>query len=138
MDTVEVSVGNQSPLARRMSELGVREEQLRETFVRAGGPGGQNVNKVSTAVLLVHLPSGLQVRCESERSQAQNRARAREMLLDRIAEKRRKIAAETRSQAELLRRQKRKRPRSLQERILRSKAHRSQTKQLRRSLDRDS
>ena len=66
-------------LEQRMEELGVLESELEEIFARSGGPGGQNVNKVSTAVTLRHLPSGLRVTVQDSRSQAsQSQARARE------------------------------------------------------------
>jgi hypothetical protein len=57
----------------RLAKIGVRPGDLTETFTRSGGAGGQNVNKVATAVLLVHRPSGVSVRCTQERSQGQNR-----------------------------------------------------------------
>src|SRR5947199_355045 len=71
-------------LADRFARLGVREEDLEERFARSGGPGGQNVNKVSTAVTLRHVPTGTSVTVQDSRSQAQNRALARERLVDAI------------------------------------------------------
>ena len=121
------------PLARRMAALGIKESDLEESFVRSGGHGGQNVNKVSTCVLLVHRPSGIQVKCQESRHQGQNRAAARRMLLDKIeAQRREKVAAE-RAQAEKVRRQKRKRSQAAKNRMLADKSRRSQKKQLRRS-----
>ncbi len=67
-----------------MACLGVREEDLKETFVRSSGPGGQKVNKTSSCVQLTHLPTGLSVKCQQERSQTLNRFLARRLLLDRI------------------------------------------------------
>src|SRR5262245_8054840 len=120
-----------SKLAERLARAGVREEDLMETFARSGGPGGQNVNTTSSAVILVHRPSGIQVRCEQERSQAQNRVLARELLLEKIETKRRAAAAAARAQIEKIRRQRRKRPRAVQERVLEAKARRADRKRSR-------
>ena len=77
-------------LRRRMEELGVRESDLEESFVRSGGKGGQNVNKVASCVVLVHRPTGTRVKCQKDRSQAMNRFFARRMLLDQLERQRRK------------------------------------------------
>src|SRR5512138_3938657 len=71
-------------LERRMADLGIREQDLIERFVRAGGPGGQNVNKTSTAVYLKHLPTGIEVKVQQERSQAMNRFLARRLICDKM------------------------------------------------------
>jgi protein subunit release factor B len=76
-----VSPKKEDALREHMEALGVREEDLEERFVRSGGRGGQHVNKVSTCVQLRHVPTGLEVRCQSERSQGLNRYRARVLLL---------------------------------------------------------
>ena len=73
-------------LAERLARLGVRDEDLAETFVRSGGKGGQNVNKVATCVVLVHLPTGTAVKCQRERTQGANRLAVRAMLVDKIEE----------------------------------------------------
>lgn len=114
-----------------MRRLGVWESDLAESFVRASGPGGQHVNKTATAVQLVHLPTGISVRCSSERSQAQNRAEARRLLLDKIERQRKQAAAAERSRREKERRQKRKRPKAVKERILAEKRRKSGKKALR-------
>src|SRR4029077_10126432 len=76
-------------LAERMERLGIRDSDFEESFARSGGPGGQHVNKVSTAVTLRHRPSGISVTVQDSRSQAMNRKLARERLLDAIEEQQR-------------------------------------------------
>ena len=127
----------EAQLTRRMAELGVREEEIEESFVRSGGHGGQNVNKTSTCVMLVHRPTGLQVKCQSTRHQGMNRALARELLLNKLEAERRKAAQIEKARIEKLRRQKRPRSRAAKERILADKAHRSARKRNRGSIERD-
>jgi peptide chain release factor len=111
------------------------ESDLQETFARSGGPGGQNVNKVSTAVTLRHLPSGLTVTVQDSRSQATNRKLARERLSELVERKRRERSQAEKAEREKRRRQRRLRPRALKERILESKRQRSRTKKLRSRID---
>ena len=125
------------PLTERMASLGVREEDLEETFVRSGGHGGQNVNKVATCVVLLHRPSGIQVKCQDTRHQGRNRALARQLLLDKLEARKSEQARARKAQAEKLRRQKRKRSRAAKERMLADKAHRSRKKEKRRSVGMD-
>src|SRR3954469_13909080 len=98
---------NDDALRRRMAENGVREEDIEESFVRSGGHGGQNVNKTSTCVMLVHRPSGVQVKCQETRQQGLNRFIARRLLLDKIEEKQKGFVAARRAEVEKIRRQKR-------------------------------
>jgi len=118
-------------IEQRMKRLGVREGDLRESFARSSGPGGQHVNKVSTAVTLVHTPSGVAVTVQDSRSQSMNRRLARERLLDELERRRREKIQARRAEAALQRRRNSPRPRGLKERILDSKKRRGKTKKMR-------
>jgi protein subunit release factor B len=119
-------------LAARMREAGVREEDLEEQFIRSRGRGGQNVNKVATCVVLRHLPTGVVVRCERERSQALNRFLARRELLDRLEARARGVAAAAVAEQARIRRQKRRRSRRAKEKMLAAKRAQSEKKAARR------
>ena len=130
-------VEQDDPLTQRMAALGIKESDLEESFVRSGGHGGQNVNKVSTCVMLRHRPSGVQVKCQESRQQGLNRIAARRMLLDKIEAQRREKAAAERAQIEKLRRQKRKRSQGAKNRMLADKSRRAEKKKFRRSRGED-
>jgi protein subunit release factor B len=123
-----VSSAKAQTLAERLERLGIRDKDLDETFVRSGGHGGQNVNKVATCVVLVHRPTGTQVKCQRERSQALNRYRARQLLADKV--ERRILGAQSveAQRVAKLRRQKRRRSRRAQEKMLQAKHARGETK----------
>src|SRR5437867_4423531 len=127
-----VSPGKERALLARMSALGVREADLEEHFVRSRGRGGQNVNKVSTCVVLRHRPSGLVVRCERERSQALNRFLARRVLLERLEARQRGVAEAAARERSRIRRQKRRRSRRAQEKVLAAKRALGEKKAARR------
>lgn len=134
MGAFPVSMEKENQLAQRMAALGVREADIAETFVRSGGHGGQNVNKTSTCVMLLHRPTGLQVKCQETRQQGLNRYLARRLLLDKIEERKNGFIAAQRAEIEKIRRQKRKRSRRAKARMLAGKALHSAKKANRRSV----
>jgi protein subunit release factor B len=118
-------------IKERMEKLGVRESDLEETFAHSSGPGGQNVNKVATAVRLRHRPSGVSVTVQDSRSQLRNRRLARERLLNAIEERERNQRRARIASRERERRRSSPRPHALQKKILESKKRRAVLKKLR-------
>ncbi len=118
-------------LKKRMQDLGLQEKDIKESFIRSSGPGGQHVNKTSTCVVLRHGPTGLEVRCQQERSQSLNRFLARRQLADKLDQLLNKTRSEAEQKREKIRRQKRRRSRRAKEKMLEDKRHQSAKKQLR-------
>ncbi len=117
-----------------MDEASVFEEDLDESFILGGGPGGQKTNKTSNVVRLSHEPSGLMVRCGETRSRETNRWLARRMLAEMVLEREHKRKSSARQAAEKIRRQKRRRSRRQKQRMLADKRAHSALKQSRRKV----
>ncbi len=126
-----VSSDKEKGLLERMEKLGIRKEDIQESFVRSSGPGGQHVNKTSTCVYVIHVPTGLSVKCGRTRSQALNRFYARRLLLDKIEKAMTGVVEEELSRIEKLKRQKRKRSKRAKEKMLQAKHRQSEKKSLR-------
>src|SRR4030042_5085203 len=116
-----VSPEKEEALAERMEALGIRESDIIEKFIRSGGHGGQNVNKVATCVYLKHVPTGTEVKCQQERLQSLNRFLARRILADKIEAAVRGKESEEEQRIAKIRRQKRKRSERAKEKMLADK-----------------
>ena len=134
MSLFKISIEKEAALSERMQRLGVRECDFEESFVRSSGPGGQNVNKTSTCVFLRHVPTGLTVKCQRERSQSLNRFLARRLLLDKIERMQSGIIDAEQKRIEKIRRQKRKRSKRAQEKMLEDKHRDAKKKRLRSAV----
>jgi peptide chain release factor len=119
----EFGVGllKEKALDDKMRKLGVSEADIVENFIRSSKPGGQNVNKVASCVYLKHVPTGIEVKCQQERSQSLNRYRARQILLDKIEETVLGRLSQRRQAIEKVRRQKRRRSRRAKAKMLENK-----------------
>lgn len=122
-------------LLQRMQELGLREEDLIEKFIKGSGPGGQKINKTSSCVYLLHQPTGIEVKCQESRQQALNRFIARRLLCDKYEEKLLGEKSRRQQEIEKIRRQKRKRSKRAKEKILSDKHKRADIKKQRSRVD---
>lgn len=126
-----VTADKEEALRARWESLGILEKDVVEKFVRSQGKGGQNVNKLATCVYLKHLPSGIEVKCQQERSQALNRFLARRILADKIEKSILGKKSEEEQRIAKIRRQKRKRSKRAQMKVLEDKRRQSEKKQAR-------
>ncbi len=127
-----VSPEKQAALEQRMASLGVTEADLQEKFVRGSGAGGQKINKTSNCVFLKHLPSGVAIKCQMDRSREMNRFLARRELCDQLEAIRDGKATAKTQAIEKMRRQKRRRSRRSKQRSIADKRQLSQKKSLRK------
>ncbi len=132
---VAISKTKKEALKKKMQNLRIREEDLKEKFIRSSGKGGQKVNKTSTCVYLKHTPTGIEVKCQRERSQALNRFLARRILTNKIETLMLGRLSEERQRIEKIRRQKRKRSKRAKEKILAAKHKQSEKKKLREAVE---
>ena len=132
MSDVFITAEKKQALEARMTKLGVRESDLVEKFILGAGKGGQKLNKTSSCVYLCHTPSGIEVKCQRERSRELNRFLARRELCDRVEAKITGIKTARQQATEKIRRQKRRRSRRQKERMLEGKHLQARKKQERR------
>jgi len=126
-----VSIQKQKDLEQRMQKLGIQEKDIIEKFIRSSSKGGQKTNKVSTCVYLKHIPTGIEIKCQKERTQSINRFLARRILTDKIESIIFGKKSSEQQRIEKIRRQKYRRSKRAKEKILRLKKTQSEKKQLR-------
>ncbi|MBS0615539.1 MAG: peptide chain release factor-like protein [Verrucomicrobia bacterium] len=119
---------------RQMLALGIREEDLIEKFILGSGRGGQNLQKTSSCVYLKHIPTGIEVKCQKDRSQAVNRILARRLLCEAIKERIQGEKSKKQHEIEKIRRQKRRRSRKQKQKMLEGKKMHGEKKALRAKI----
>ncbi|MEI8349537.1 MAG: peptide chain release factor-like protein [Candidatus Omnitrophota bacterium] len=134
MSAVSGQSDKQKSLSAKMARLGIREEDIVEKFVNSSGPGGQHVNKTASCVYLKHIPTDVEVKCQTQRSQALNRFLARSLLAQKIERKAFLALAGKRQQIEKIKRQNRRRSLRAKRKIAQEKHERSEKKGLRRKI----
>lgn len=129
-----VNKEKEESLKKRLEELGIKESDLIEKFILGSGKGGQKINKTSSCVYLKHLPTGIEVKCQRERSRELNRYLARRELADKIESRVKGIQSERDREIAKIRKQKRKRSKRAKEKMLFEKRERSEKKSLRKKI----
>jgi len=132
-----ISTEKHADLQRRMDALGIVDADLLEKFVRGSGAGGQKINKTSNCVFLKHLPSGVCIKCQMDRSRELNRFLARRELCEQLESVRDGKATAKTQAIEKMRRQKRRRSRRSKQQSVADKRQLSQKKSLRRPPSQD-
>jgi len=126
-----ISKEKQEALQQRMEKLGILEDDLVEKFILGSGSGGQKVNKTHSCVYLKHIPSGLEIKCQRDRSREMNRYLARKELCEQQEEIQLKEKSSRQMEIEKIRRQKKRRSRKSKEKMLEDKRNRSEKKESR-------
>lgn len=126
-----VNPKKEKELLTKMAQLGIKEQDIEEKFILSSGKGGQKLNKSSTCVYLKHIPTNIEVKCQTERSQALNRFLARRILVNKLESLITNRKTELQQHIEKIRRQKRKRSKRAKEKILKIKKLLSEKKHLR-------
>ena len=128
-----ISLGKQEELQKRMDDLGILEQDLVEKFILGSGKGGQKINKTSSCVYLKHIPSGIEIKCQKERSRELNRFYARRDLCEKLEARLFKEKSEKQKELAKIRKQKKRRSRKTKEKLIEQKRIRSSVKAMRKA-----
>lgn len=127
----QISKTKQENLRKNMKMLGIKEKDLVEKFIKGGGKGGQKINKTASCVYLKHIPSGIEVKCQTSRSRQQNRFFARRIIVLKIEAIKLKQESEKQKKINKIKKQKKKRSKRAKERMLENKKKRAEKKKFR-------